>query len=154
MSAFFSDQEKLREVDREIAMRRAVYGKGGQAIVGDKANQLAIMEAIRDDYATKVVGIAPDDKSEFAEFKETLARTASTIVDGYTPVQSANLAFLKHVPETDELFARFHAGSEYRYAGVSRATVDRVITASSPGSMFNALIVKGGFSYEKLKNWK
>lgn len=49
----FSIEEKLSEVKREVAMRRAVYGgkvRAGQMTAQEAHRRTAIMEAIRADY--------------------------------------------------------------------------------------------------------
>ena len=52
----FSDQTKLKEIEREIGMRRKVYpGLIGRKMKQDEANMLiAIMEAIAADYRERI----------------------------------------------------------------------------------------------------
>lgn len=46
----FTATEKAKEAEREVAMRKAVYGKGGRTLSTAQERQIAIMEAIASDY--------------------------------------------------------------------------------------------------------
>lgn len=50
----FTAADKLREIERELKMRRQVYPGNSGTMSKARERQLAIMEAIRDDY-TKLV---------------------------------------------------------------------------------------------------
>jgi hypothetical protein len=61
MPAEFTAADKLREVERELKMRRQVYPRPGRypgepCMSKAQERQITLMEAIRDDYAKIVAG--------------------------------------------------------------------------------------------------
>lgn len=52
----------------------------------------------------------------------------------WTPVRSSNVAQVGWDDETDTLAIEFTSGAVYEYDGQSEATVQDILTSSSPGS--------------------
>lgn len=55
----FTTQEKLKAIEKELAMRRNVYAKwvaSGKMKPFHAEREIAVMEAIRDDYANAIFG--------------------------------------------------------------------------------------------------
>lgn len=53
---------------------------------------------------------------------------------------------------TGELMVKFNNGARYVYYQVPMKHVVEILMSESSGSTFNTLIVKGGFSYEKIQS--
>lgn len=49
-----------------------------------------------------------------------------------------------------DLMVQFKNGQEYIYRKVPMIHVTKILTSESIGTMFNVLIVKGGFEFEKI----
>lgn len=76
---------------------------------------------------------------------------ADEVVFDMIPVTSSQISAIGYNKETQQMRTRFIYGdSLYEYEGIPESVFDAVLHAPSVGSVFNATIKRGGYSYRRI----
>lgn len=67
-----------------------------------------------------------------------------------SPVESSNVAAIGYDEASKRMAVSFKSGGLYHYLDVDRKAADSVLEAKSAGSAVRAVLIQGGYKYERL----